>query len=83
MNFLKRILNRKRIIGQSVCNHPKLEYYYQVNKHKRKNRRIKSGIVYNVYCICKCCKCRKLISKNKVAHGVNINQLHYKYGITI
>lgn len=25
----------------------------------------------------------KLISKNKVAHGVNINQLHYKYGITI
>ena len=31
MILLKRILDNKRIIGKSVCNHPKLEYYYQAN----------------------------------------------------
>lgn len=67
MTLLKKILKRKHIIAQSVCNHPKLEYYYQANNPKRKNGHIKG----------------KLISKNKVAHGVNVNQLHYKYGITI
>lgn len=83
MILLKRILNRKHIIAQSVCNHPKLEYYYYVNNPKRKNRHIKGKIVYDLYRICKCSKCGKLISKNKVAHGINVNQLHYKYGIII
>lgn len=83
MTLLKRILKRKHIIAQSVCNHPKLEYYYQVNTSKHKNRRVKEKVLYNLYRICKCSKCGKLISKNKVAHDVNINQLHYKYGITI
>lgn len=36
MTLLKRILKRKHIIAQSVCNHPKLEYYYQANNPKRK-----------------------------------------------
>lgn len=31
MTLLKKILKRKHIIAQSVCNHPKLEYYYQAN----------------------------------------------------
>ena len=83
MTLLNRILNRKHIVGQSVCNHPKLELYYQVIVSKRKNRRIKEKVVYDLYRICKCSKCGKLISKNKIAHGVNVNQLHYKYGITI
>lgn len=83
MILLKKIFKRKHIITQSVCNHPKLEYYYQANNPKRKNGHIKGKVVYDLYCICKYCKCRKLISKNKVAHGVNVNQLHYKYGITI
>ena len=83
MTLLKRILKLKRIISQAICNHSKLECYYQANNPKHKNRRIKGKLVYDVYEVCKCCKCRKLISKNKVAHGVNVNQLHYKYGITI
>lgn len=83
MILLKRILDNKCIIGKSVCNHPKLEYYYQVTTSKHKNKRIKRKVVYDLYRICKCYKCRKLISKNKVAHGINVNQLHYKYGITI
>ena len=83
MILIKKILKRKRIISQALCNHSKFEYYYQANNPKCKNGRIKGGIVYDVYCICKCCKCRKLISKNKIAHGVNVNQLHYKYGIII
>lgn len=70
MTLLKKIFKRKHIITQSVCNHPKLEYYYQANNPKRKNGHIKGKVVYDLYCICKCCKCRKLISKNKVAHGV-------------
>jgi hypothetical protein len=36
MTLLKKILKRKHIIAQSVCNHPKLEYYYQANNPKRK-----------------------------------------------
>lgn len=83
MTFLKRILKRKRIISQDICNHSKLEYYYQVNTSKHKNRRVKEKVLYNLYRICKCSKCGKLISKNKVARCVNVHQLHYKYGITI
>lgn len=83
MILLKRILDNKRIIGKSVCNHPKLEYYYQVTTSKHKNRRVKEKVLYNLYRICKCSKCGKLISKNKVARCVNVHQLHYKYGITI
>lgn len=41
MTLLKKILKRKHIIAQSVCNHPKLEYYYQANNPKRKNGHIK------------------------------------------
>ena len=41
MTLLKKILKRKHIITQSVCNHPKLEYYYQANNPKRKNGHIK------------------------------------------
>lgn len=37
MTLLKKILKRKHIIAQSVCNRPKLEYYYQANNPKRKN----------------------------------------------
>lgn len=83
MTLLKRILKRKRIISQAICNHSKLEYYYQVNTSKHKNRRVKEKVLYNLYRICKCSKCGKLISKNKVARCVNVHQLHYKYGITI
>lgn len=57
----------------------KLKFKFN-KKNKYKN---KGKLVYDVYEVCKCCKCRKLISKNKVAHGVNVNQLHYVYGITI
>lgn len=83
MILLKKIFKRKRIISQALCNHSKLEYYYQANNPKRKNGRIKGKVVYDLYCVWKCCKCRKLIFKSKIAHGVNVNQLHYKYGITI
>lgn len=83
MILLKKLFKRKRIISQALCNHSKLEYYYQANRPKRKNGRIKGKVVYDLYRICKCSKCRKLISKNKIAHGVNVNQLHYVYGITI
>lgn len=83
MILLKRILKRKHIIAQSICNHSKLEYYYQVNTSKHKNRRVKEKVLYDLYRICKCSKCGKLISKNKVAPCVNVHQLHYKYGITI
>lgn len=83
MTLLKRILKRKRIISQAICNHSKLEYYYQVNPSKHKNRRVKEKILYDLYRICKCSKCGKLISKNKVARCVNVHQLHYKYGIII
>lgn len=83
MILLKKLLKRKRIISQAICNHSKLEYYYQANNPKRKNGRIKSKLVYDVYEVYKCCKCKKLLFKNKVAHGINVNQLHYKYGITI
>ena len=82
MILLKKIFKLKHI-SQYLCSHSKIEYYYQANNPKRKNGHIKEKVVYDLYCICKCCKCRKLISKNKVAHGVNVNQLHYKYGITI
>lgn len=83
MILLKRILKRKHIIAQSICNHSKLEYYYQVNTSKHKNRRVKEKVLYDLYRICKCSKCGKLISKNKVARCINVHQLHYKYGITI
>lgn len=83
MILLKRILKRKHIITQSICNHSKLEYYYQVNTSKHKNRRVKEKVLYNLYRICKCSKCGKLISKNKVTRCVNVHQLHYKYGITV
>ena len=83
MILLKRILKRKHIIAQSICNHSKLEYYYQVNTSKHKNRRVKEKVLYDLYRICKCSKCGKLISKNKVARCVNVHQLHYKYGIII
>lgn len=83
MILLKRILKRKHIIAQSICNHSKLEYYYQVNTSKHKNRRVKEKVLYDLYSICKCSKCGKLISKNKVARCINVHQLHYKYGITI
>lgn len=83
MILLKKIFKLKHI-SQYLCHHSKIEYYYyQANNPKRKNGHIKGKVVYDLYRICKCCKCRKLISKNKVAHGVNVNQLHYKYGITI
>lgn len=65
MTLLKKILKRKHIIAQSVCNHPKLEYYYQANNPKRKNGHIKGKVVYDLYCICKCCKCRKLMNLKK------------------
>ena len=83
MTLLKRILKRKHIIDQYICNHSKLEYYYQVNTSKHKNRRVKEKVLYDLYRICKCSKCGKLISKNKVARYINVHQLHYKYGITI
>ena len=83
MILLKRILKRKHIIAQSICNHSKLEYYYQVNTSKHKNRRVKEKVLYDLYRICKCSKCGKLISKNKVARCINVHQPHYKYGITI
>lgn len=83
MILLKRILKRKHIIAQSICNHSKLEYYYQVNTSKHKNRRVKEKVLYDLYRICKCSKCGKLISKNKIANSINSHQLHYKYGITI
>ena len=83
MILLKRILKIKHIIAQSICNHSKLEYYYQVNTSKHKNRRVKEKVLYDLYRICKCSKCGKLISKNKVARCINVHQLHYKYGITI
>lgn len=83
MILLKKILKLKCTISQYLCSHSKIEYYYQANSPKRKNGHIKGKLVYDVYEVCKCCKCRKLISKNKVAHGVNVNQLHYVYGITI
>lgn len=82
MILLKKIFKLKHI-RQYLCSHSKIEYYYQANNLKRKNGRIKGKVVCDVYEVCKCRKCRKLISKNKVAHGVNVNQLHYKYGITI
>lgn len=44
MTLLKKILKRKHIIAQSVCNHPKLEYYYQANNPKRKNGHIKGKV---------------------------------------
>lgn len=82
MILLKKIFKLKHI-SQYLCHHSKIEYYYQANNPKRKNGRIKSKLVYDVYEVCKCCKCRKLLFKNKVAHGINVNQLHYKYDITI
>ena len=48
MTLLKKILKRKHIIAQSVCNHPKLEYYYQANNPKRKNGHIKGKVVYDL-----------------------------------
>lgn len=49
MTLLKKILKRKHIITQSVCNHPKLEYYYQANNPKHKNGHIKGKVVYYLY----------------------------------
>lgn len=44
MILLKKIFKRKHIIAQSVCNHPKLEYYYQANNPKRKNGTLKEKL---------------------------------------
>lgn len=81
------ILLKKRFklqhISQYLCNHSKVQVYYCANHPKHKNKRIKGRVVYDVYEVFKCCKCGKVIFKNKITHSINVNQLHYKFGITI
>lgn len=81
--MILKILKRRIKISQILCKHGKIEIYYYCNNARYKNGRIKRGIVYDVYKVIRCCKCRKILYKEKVAVGNNTNQLYYKFGIII
>lgn len=81
--MILKILKKKIKINQWFCKHNKIEIYYYCNNVRYKNGRIKRGVVYDVYKVIRCCKCRKILYKEKVAVGSNVNQLYYKFGIII
>lgn len=81
--MILKILKKKIKISQLLCKHGEIEMYYHCNNGRYKNGRIKCGIVYDVYKVIRCCECRKILYKEKVAVGSNANQLYYKFDIII
>lgn len=73
--MILKILKKKIKISQTLCKHGKIEMYYYCKNGRYKNGRIKCGIVYDVYKVIRCCKCRKILYKEKVAVGILRNLL--------